>query len=129
MIDWVSRVVRKDTIVDAFWEGYERGETFQELNKRIKCSSYLHSPTREIVRIMGIEEDYLVTHAHPDPRYSDWIDFYKKNYGLEVKDHEQWLAYAYGSTRTETVDGKVKRVRERIYYVPEFLQFTGLTNE
>lgn len=71
----------------------------------------------------------LAKHNHPDSTYKDWADYYKKNFNLKVSDPDQWLAYSLGPWKEKEVDGKMQKYKDRIYYLPEFLKATGLTDE
>ena len=131
MIDWVSRVTREETILDMFYEGLEFSppETFAEFLERVSANTYLHYPTNKMVQIKGIDDKTLVTDPHPDSKYKDWIDYYQKCFGLKVTDELQWLAYSLGPWKEKVEKGVTKRYKERIYFVPEFLKGTGLTDE
>ena len=85
MIDWVSRITREESILDVFYQGYPK-EKFEDFHKKIKGNTYLHIPTKKLVRIAGIEEKTNVTDPHPDRNYTDWVDYYYKSFGLEVTD-------------------------------------------
>jgi len=128
MIDWVSRVTRADTLLDLYWDSEEKGDSFEQFLYSFQGDTFIHTLDKKLVKIISIDEEVRAYGPHPDPTYSSWIEYYKKVYNYKVEDEEQWMAYSLGNWKTKIVNGEPKRYKEKIYFLPECLKATGLTD-
>lgn len=58
-----------------------------------------------------------------------YVDYYKKNYGVDIHDLNQPLLMSYKDRKMITKNGQVQEDRLTICLIPELSQLTGLTDE
>lgn len=79
-------------------------------------------------RIDGIDTKLNPESPFDDHSFPNYVEYYKKKYGVKILDKEQFLAYTIVYDKV-VVEGKSKSVERKLYLVPELLKPTGLTEE
>ena len=149
MVDWVCRIIREDSL----WQEWSKAKNKNVAKDQILGSSYLNLLTGKLVRVSGIEDKKKLNlqSNHPDPRFRSYLDFFSMKFEIEERriDPKQFLVFSYKKTprNKPTKDGKhqviemeensgkksqkkekKKEEREKEYFLPQFLQPTGLTD-
>lgn len=60
---------------------------------------------------------------------STYIEYYKRNYGIDIHDVNQPLLISYKDRKMVTKNGQCQEDRLKIALIPEISQLTGLTDE
>lgn len=62
----------------------------------------------------------------PNPKFKNYVDYFKQTYGETVKDTSQFLLVQSIKRKSVDEDGKVQFRVEKIHYLPEFLRAEGI---
>lgn len=60
---------------------------------------------------------------------TNYVEYYKKNYGVDIHDLKQPLLMSYKDRKTIAKNGQIEEDRLTICLIPELSQLTGLTDE
>lgn len=78
--------------------------------------------------IDGVDETKTPLSAFCDNSFPNFVEYYKKQYGMKIHNVSQFLAFSLQRQKVMSA-GKMTSVEKRIYLVPELLLPTGLTEE
>jgi len=129
-LDGASRVLRTDTARDLLMQIQKKikssgGSIKQEAEKQLLGESILtrYNNRSYIIDDINFEMSPKSTFTNEKGVQMTFIDYYKKQYGLEVKDKDQPLLINRPKKKAQTQEG----VDQIICLIPEFCLLTGLT--
>lgn len=130
LIDYCTRVISRITLWDQFLQLSPHDVDQQKVaNKAIGGRMYLNTcgPIK-LVRIHGL--DLNLTPASPCPieGYATYRDYFEQEYGVVVREEDQYLAYCMTKVKTRTAQGEELTTKKKKYYLPEFLVGTGMSD-
>lgn len=84
---------------------------------------------QKIYRVDYIDPNLTVQSKFPNEKFKNYAEYYKKQYGLEIKNKNQFLVVSIRKRKIYE-DGKhIREEEEKIHLVPELMLPTGLTDE
>lgn len=130
LIDYCTRVISKINLWQDYNNELDRGRNHLKAKiNTMKGRTFLKlCGQKKLVNVSDFDLEKTAMSPHPHPDYRNYKEFYEKQYGVKVKDPDQYLAYSFGKRQVISVGGKKVTERKREYYLPEFLAGTGMND-
>ena len=142
LVDWISRITRTGTLWEEWCQGKKKNQKDFVLKDRVLGANFLNLLTGKLVRVSGIDFKMSPKTKHPDSKFINFEDYFSRTFNACKVDKNQFLVFSYKKkssadnkdSKTTTTEpeskegGDKKKQRERIYYLPQFLQPTGMTD-
>jgi hypothetical protein len=125
LLDRQTRVVSKTTLLDEW--NYSKQKP-KQLMDRFAGNSFVHIPTNKNVRIVGFDLKKKPNAKYTTSEFANYADYYKKALGVKKIDMKQFLVYSVKRSKAKNDKGEMEVIRERTYYLPQFLRMTGMTD-
>jgi aubergine-like protein len=132
MIECSSKIVRSYSL----WEEYiyfknDQNKTHEEILDNYICGKIFMADygNQKTYRIAGVDMDKTPQSDFPNSQYKDYIDYYKKRYGLKILEMKQFLVYSIEHIKSVNANGKVESREQKVFLIPELLKPTGLIEE
>ncbi|XP_041982210.1 piwi-like protein Ago3 [Aricia agestis] len=132
-LDSAHRVLRTQTVLSLIKEAVDaQGANWKRLiNDKLVGSSVMTTYNKKLFRVDSIDDSLTPRSTFEKNEKgtlikTTYIDYYKKNYGIDIMDPDQPLLI---SRQTKTMPGEDKPTDFMICLVPELCQLTGLTDD
>lgn len=122
LLDRQTRVVSRTTLLNE-WD--PKGNTKSQLDKFIG-KNFVHIPTNKNIRISGFAMKMTPQSEYETGEFANYAEMYKKAYGVTEKIKKQFLVYS--SKKLKIKDDQGEFIKERTYYLPQFLRTTGMSD-
>ena len=128
-IDVCSRVLQSRNLLEIF-NGHPHEQNREEFTGATVITKYGNYRTYSIVEIDYTQDPKSTFHNEKKGVQMSYADYFKEAYGLKVSNNKQPLLKVIGRyNQVHKKDGKIEKVPEYIYLLPEFVSPTGMTDD
>ena len=127
-IDVCSRVLQSKNLLEIF-NGHPYGDNIANYTGQTIITKYGTYRTYSIEKIDYDLNPLSKFHNEKKGVQMSYQDYFKEAYGLKVSNTKQPLLKVVGRYNQVHENGKIKKVPEYIYLIPEFVSPTGMTDD
>ena len=127
-IDVCSRVLQSRNLLEIF-NGHPYDQNKADFTGATIITKYGNYRTYSIEEIDYNQSPLSTFHNEKKGAQMSYADYFKEAYGLKVSNNKQPLLKVIGRYNQIHKGGKIEKVPEYIYLLPEFVSPTGMTDD
>lgn len=130
-LDYTTKVISSETLWARIQRTVQTGRKLEEVCEEFAVGKSFMTVygNQRLMRVDGWAFDRSPQSEFPNPQFTTFAEYYKRQYKLVIKDNKQPLAFQNIKRKKTNADGEIETQIEKIFFVPELLKAEGIPDD